>query len=87
VALSWELAVVYVNIVIFWDVTSCNSVYRYHILKEPADSLFKVEGYFYSEVGGDRFLPNVVPPTRLHGVTSQATTVLVITVMRTSDLR
>ena len=59
-ALSWELMVVYMNIVIFWDVTSCSSVYRYHVLKELAASMFKVEGFFYTEVGGGRFLPNVV---------------------------
>ena len=47
-------------VVIFRDVTSCSSVYRYHVLKEPAASMFKVEGFFYSEVGGGRFLPNVV---------------------------
>jgi hypothetical protein len=52
--------VVYMNIVIFWDVTSCSSVYRYHVLKELAASMFKVEGFFYTEVGGGRFLPNVV---------------------------
>jgi len=52
---------IYMNIVIFWDVMPCSSVYRYHVLKELAASMFKVQGYFYSEVGGHRFLPNVVP--------------------------
>jgi len=50
-------------------------------LKEPTASLFKVEGFFYSEAEGGRFLPNVVLPTRLHGIASKETTVLVITVM------
>lgn len=49
------------NIVTFWDVTSCGSVYTYHVLKEPAASVFRVEGFLYSEVGEGRFFPNVVP--------------------------
>jgi len=69
------------NIVVFWDVTSRSSICRYHVLKEPAASVFKVEGFFTLKLEQAGSFQMLYLATRLHGIASQEATVLVITVM------
>jgi hypothetical protein len=44
---------------------------------------FKVNKLFYQEGGGSMFLLNIGTTTRLHGVTSQKTVVLILSAART----
>ena len=84
-ALFWVLTVVYVNITIFWDVISCSAVYRFHVLREIATSILEGFCTLKLEMAGSFKIFVPILQTAWHCIPE--TTVLVITVMRMSELR